>query len=78
MYYEYDSKCEVLIRMGEGKLPEICKKSDPEWKLLLSGSAENEQYARAVYLGQGCWERLRDVSEEEAILILKKWSNPML
>ena len=28
---------------------------------------------RAIYLGQGCWDRLDDISEEQALDLLEKW-----
>lgn len=66
--YEYDSKCEVLIKRS---VPlKIIRRNNLVWKHL---GPEEEQYARAIYLGQGCWERLDTISQEEAYNILKHW-----
>ena len=36
--------------------------------------SDEELYARAIYLGQGCWESLSTISEEEAQRILRECS----
>lgn len=39
------------------------------WRKKSSGNRD-EEYCRAVYLGQGCWEDLRRINESEALEIL--------
>ena len=68
--YEYDSECEVLIKIPREGAPLIIKKRQPYWHEL---EAEDELYARAIWLGQGCWESLASISEEEARRVLSKW-----
>ncbi len=74
IYYEYDFRTEdVLIRQGDNA-PEILHKGDQQWAILAPRSDyKDEKYCRAVYLGQGCWEDLRRITEEEAEEILKAW-----
>ncbi|MBP5385537.1 MAG: hypothetical protein J6Y57_11290 [Lachnospiraceae bacterium] len=76
MHYEYDYVYkDVLIRSGETKTGysvEILHKGQSEWKPLMS-SGEDESYARAIFLGQGCWEDLKSVTEEEADAIMEEW-----
>ena len=66
--YEYDAKGEVLIKFT--RPPKIIKRDNLVWKYL---GSEDEQYRRAIYLGQGCWECLDTISEEKALGILKEW-----
>ena len=73
-YYEYDEEFDVLIRMPEKGSPKIIKKRDPQWKYL---DSSNDMYARAIYIGQGCWERLVKISEEEGLRILQEWGCPL-
>ncbi|MBQ3755873.1 MAG: hypothetical protein II873_01995 [Oscillospiraceae bacterium] len=69
-YYEYDWECEVLIRIPREGLPKIFYRQEMQWR---DFDAADELYDRAIYLGQGCWERLRSIEEEEALQILKDW-----
>ncbi len=76
MRYEFDSYSKnVLIRnQGKGYFPEILYKGDRQWKVLApSQEDEDELYTRAIWLGQGCWEDLDEVSEKEAEQILRDW-----
>lgn len=70
--YEYDSEYGVLIKCSVP--PKIIRKKTLVWKDL---GSEDEQYARAIYLGQGCWDRLDTITEEEAHCILKEWGAPI-
>ena len=76
MDYEYDSyRKSVLIRnQGKDYYPEILHKGDNQWSVLAPKPNDpDESYTRAVWLGQGCWENLDLISEEEAERILKEW-----
>lgn len=53
MSYEYDEKNQRLIKT-DGLL-KIIEKNDLVWREL---GEKYEPYARAIYLGQGCWELL--------------------
>ena len=75
MKYEYDSKFEVLIRMGKECCPQVISKGDTKWVSLL-GNSRFSSYERAIYLGEGCWERLNSISEEEARSVLENWGCP--
>ena len=68
--YEYDDKYEVLIKRSPGDSPKIMRRNNLRWNDL---GEQDEQYARAIYLGQGCWERLDTISEEKAQKILSEW-----
>ena len=68
--YEYDAERSVLIRVEQGSAPRIISKGNPQWHPL---GKEDEQYSRAIFLGEGCWERLESVSEETAERILREW-----
>ena len=70
IHYEYDASCEVLIKIPAEGLPKIMRKNNLCWNDLCE---QDEQYARAIYLGQGCWERLDTISTEQAQQILKNW-----
>lgn len=68
--YEYDSESKVLIKIPQNELPKQCSKSNPVWTDLENDSP----YMRAIFLGQGCWERLDTVSEEKALSLLNEWN----
>ena len=74
--YQYDFRSkDVLIRRLDGEaVPEILHKGDTQWEVLApSSDYKDEEYCRAVYLGQGCWEDLKKITEDEATEILKEW-----
>ena len=68
--YEFDSECQVLIKCSSQDMPRIIDRTNPVWRSL---GPQDEQYARAIYLGQGCWERLVTITEERAMRILTEW-----
>ena len=74
--YEYDYIMKnTLIRSydpGDGFRIEIIHKYEKRWKPIME-SREDDNYARAVIFGEGCWERLDFITEEEAEAILKEW-----
>ena len=72
--YEYDAQMQVLVRIPPKGLPTVASRREPHWGDL---GPEYESYARAIYLGQGCWERLETISEERAQEILKEWGCPL-
>ena len=75
-FYEYDYVSEdVLIRQLDGETtPEILHKGDTKWEYLRPRpDYKDESYCRAVYLGQGCWEDLKTINQDEADKILKQW-----
>ncbi len=71
--YEYDEEFQVLIQCPPEGLPKIIEKNKLVWREL---GPEDEPYARAIYFGQGRWESLETVSEEEAHRILRRWGYP--
>ena len=75
MNYQFDTFTKsVLIRCRKDGVPEILHKGDKEWiHLTPRQDYKDESYCRAIYLGQGCWEDLHSISEEEAEAILKEW-----
>ena len=68
--YEYDAERSVLICLKQGAAPRIISKDNPQWRTL---GAADEQYRRAICLGEGCWERLESVNEAAAACILHEW-----
>lgn len=68
--FKYDSECQVMIKISKGEMPMIIERNNLIWRKL---GPQDEEYARAVYLGQGCWERLGIITETEAGCILKEW-----
>lgn len=70
VHYEYDAERQVLIRYSAKEMPKIIEKDNLVWRDL---GPEHEQYARAIFLGQGCWERLDSITEDLAQLILIRW-----
>lgn len=74
--YQYDYRFkDVLIRHLDGETsPEILHKGDVKWEILRPRpDYKDESYCRAVFLGQGCWEDLKRITEEEALQILGEW-----
>lgn len=59
--YYYDEKYERLI--SSKGLMQIIEKNDLVWREL---GPEYESYARAICLGQGCWELIESITEEQA------------
>ena len=70
VHFEYDAERQVLIRCSSDGLPQIIERSNLVWR---NFGPQDEPYARAIFLGQGCWERLDSVKEEEAYRILERW-----
>ncbi len=69
VHFEYDKSFDVLIiGNGAGVYKQIGKRD-----FHLNDLEDNGGYMRAIYLGQGCWERLDNISKEKAIEILKTW-----
>lgn len=66
--YYYDEKYERLI--STGGLMQIIEKNNLVWREL---GPEYESYARAICLGQGCWELIECIDEGQAREILKSW-----
>ena len=68
--YEYDETCQVMIRVSSEESPKIMEETNPVWREL---GKEDDMYARAIYMGQGCWEDLRTITAEEAEEVLHRW-----
>ena len=68
--FEYDAERQVLIKCSSEELPKIIDKNNLIWREL---GPQDESYAKAIYLGQGCWERLDTITEEKAQRILTEW-----
>ena len=68
--YEFDAERQVLIKCSSEDSPKIIEKSNLIWR---DFDAQDETYARAIFLGQGCWERLDSITENEAQIILTRW-----
>ncbi len=70
--YEYNQRGEALL--GHTKTHEhiILRKSEPRWKDL---AGCDDLYSRAIYIGQGCWDELDDISKEDAARLLKEWGH---
>ena len=68
--YEYDEICQVMIRVSSEESPKIMEETNPVWREL---GKEDDMYARAIYMGQGCWEDLRAITAEEAEEVLHRW-----
>ena len=76
MIYHYDSyNKNVLIReRGNGNYPEILHKGDDQWSdLKPHPNDKDELYTRAIWLGEGCWEWLDSITEQQAQEILEEW-----
>ena len=70
IHFEFDAERQVLIKYSYEDSPKIIEKNNLIWRDL---GPQDEPYARAIYLGQGCWERLDTVTEEDAKRILTQW-----
>ena len=68
--YEFDAERQVLIKCSSEDSPKIIEKSNLHWR---DFGAQDEAYARAIFLGQGCWERLDSITEDEVQTILTRW-----
>ena len=68
--FEYDEERQVLIKLSRKEAPKIIEKNNLVWR---NFGPQDESYARAIFLGQGCWERLVTIEEDEARTILKQW-----
>ena len=53
--FEFDAERQVLIRCSSENSSQIIEKRNLIWREL---GPQDESYARAIYLGQGCWESL--------------------
>ena len=69
-HYEYDAERQVMIKIPSVGRPKIMRQCWLGWRDL---GPMDESYARAICLGQGCWERLDTITEEEAQQILASW-----
>ena len=68
--YEFDAEMQVLIKYSSKDSPKIIEKNNLLWR---DFGVQDESYARAIFLGQGCWERLDSITEDEAQAILTRW-----
>jgi len=68
--FEYDAERQILIKCPSEGRPKIIEKGELIWR---DFAPQDEPYARAIFLGQGCWERLDTIDEEQARRILKEW-----
>lgn len=68
--YEFDAERQVLIKCSSEDSPKIIEKNNLVWR---DFGPKDESYARAIFLGQGCWERLDTINEEKAQSILAQW-----
>ena len=71
MHYETDNYA-IIQFGGLGRLPRIITKNNLIWENL-SSRPEYDSYFRAAFLGQGCWERLGEISADKALEMLKEW-----
>jgi len=71
--FEYDAERQVLIKCSSEDLPKIIDKNNLVWR---NFGPQDDSYARAIFLGQGCWERLDTITEAEAQRILAQWGYP--
>ncbi len=60
----------VALPPRNNQSPKIMRKSDPVWR---SFGPQDDPYMRAIFLGQGCWERLDSISEDRARRIMEAW-----
>ncbi|MDD6219816.1 MAG: hypothetical protein PUB85_02335 [Clostridia bacterium] len=67
--FEYDKSFDVLIIKNDVGVYKQIEKAD----FRLNNFEDDGEYMRAIFLGQGCWERLEEISKEKAIEILKSW-----
>ena len=72
--YEYDPYDEVLIRIPPDASPNLISRNNLVWRTF---GREHEEYARAIYFGQGCWECLRTLTIEQANALLAEWGYPI-
>ena len=68
--YDYNRKAEALLGHTKDGMYMIMRRVDPRWKEL--GGAD-DSFARAIYIGQGCWDELEDISKEDAERLLDEW-----
>ena len=61
----------AIVRHTHQKEPEVLRKRDLKWTSVFE--PENDLYLRAYSFGQGCWEELFKITEEEAKDILNEW-----
>ena len=66
--YEYDETYEILVRCSFP--PKLIRKDHLVWEDL---EPKYDSYARAIFMGQGCWERLDTITEAQALKILDEW-----
>lgn len=72
--FDFRNKDVLIRRLDDDSVPEILHKGYKQWEVLAPRSDyKDEEYCRAVHLGQGCWKDLKLISEEEAVEILKEW-----
>lgn len=67
--FQYDKIHEVLIKSG--RRPMILHKTEGKWRPLDFNIDAN--YGRALFLGEGWWEYLDDISDEEAKKIANEY-----
>lgn len=67
------SLCSCNLQIIKDKVVRIKKGDECRSSLQPRPDYKDELYCRAIYLGQGCWERLRSIDEAEALEILREW-----
>ena len=71
MTYYLDSRRNVLIRIAPDHRQSVMEKSTGIWRPF--DPQRDDSYARALILGEGCWEDLDLIAEAEALEILRQW-----
>lgn len=68
--YEYDAVGQAIIRIAPEDTPRIIRERDHVWREF---GPFDDSYRRAIYLGQGCWDRLETITKGQAEFIIGHW-----
>ena len=74
--YAYDRDKNILIRHrvgSNGFIHEVRSYYDKKWIIVPNKENKYEEYARAIFLGQGAWDRMESITNEEAYRIMRMW-----
>ena len=67
-----DRKAEAVIKLVDRNFY-IFFRNEGKWRLLDTQNPLEDAYGRALFLGEGLWQDLDDISDEEGNRIVEEW-----
>ncbi len=74
MAYWYDKEFEVMAQLERKNIPlRVRSRKDIGWTYVPNKDHKYEEYSEAILIGEGCWDRLEKIPDDDAKKIIKDW-----